>query len=37
MQTEIDIMNTAMNNAKLSRDLQHEIRDYFLKVQGTME
>ena len=36
IQTEIDIMNTAMKNAKLSLDLQTEIRDYFLKVQGTM-
>ena len=25
-----------MKNAKLSRKLQEEIRDYFLKVQGTM-
>ena len=37
MQSEIDVMNTAMNNAKLSKPLQAEIRDYFLKVQGTME
>ena len=29
-------MNTAMKNAKLSFELQTEIRDYFLKVQGTM-
>ena len=25
-----------MKNAKLSVELQEEIRDYFLKVQGTM-
>ena len=25
-----------MKNAKLSFELQEEIRDYFLKVQGTM-
>ena len=36
IQQEIDIMNTAMKNAKLSFELQTEIRDYFLKVQGTM-
>jgi len=36
LQQEIDIVNTAMKNAKLSQDLQNEIRDYFLKVQGTM-
>ena len=35
-QNEIDLINTAMKNAKLSRELQEEIRDYFLKVQGTM-
>ena len=31
-QTEIDIINTAMKNAKLSKPLQEEIRDYFLRV-----
>ena len=36
IQQEIDVMNTAMKNAKLSFELQTEIRDYFLKVQGTM-
>lgn len=36
LQQEIDIVNTAMKNAKLSQELQSEIRDYFLKVQGTM-
>lgn len=36
LQNEIDIVNTAMKNAKLSSGLQAEIRDYFLKVQGTM-
>lgn len=35
-QQEIDQMNTAMKNARLPRDLQLEIRSYFLKVQGTM-
>ena len=25
-----------MKNARLSLELQQEIRDYFLKVQGTM-
>jgi len=29
-------MNTAMKNAHLPKDLQLEIRNYFLKVQGTM-
>ena len=32
LQQEIDIVNTAMKNAKLSNELQQEIRDYFLKV-----
>ncbi len=32
LQQEIDIVNTAMKNAKLSTELQEEIRDYFLKV-----
>ena len=35
-QAEIDIINTAMKNARLSKPLQEEIRDYFLRVQGTM-
>ena len=34
-QAEIDIINTAMKNAKLPTELQGEIRDHFLKVQGT--
>lgn len=29
-------MNTAMKNAKLPLELQEDIRDYFVKVQGTM-
>lgn len=29
-------MNTAMKNAGLPNELQKEVRDYFLKVQGTM-
>ena len=36
LQDAIDTVNTAMKNAKLSLELQEEIRDYFLKVQGTM-
>ena len=36
LQDAIDTVNTAMKNAKLSTELQDEIRDYFLKVQGTM-
>lgn len=32
LQSDIDIMNTAMKNAKLPRPLQDEIRYYFLKV-----
>ena len=36
LQDAIDTVNTAMKNAKLSEELQSEIRDYFLKVQGTM-
>ena len=35
-QNEIDVMNTAMKNAKLPSELQDDIRDYFVKVQGTM-
>lgn len=31
-QQEIDQMNTAMKNAYLPKDLQLEIRSYFLKV-----
>ena len=35
-QDEIDSMNTAMKNAGLSNALSAEIREHFLKVQGTM-
>jgi len=35
-QNEIDTVNTAMKNAELTLVLQNDIRDYFLKVQGTM-
>ena len=35
-QDEIDGMNTAMKHARLPVELQSEIRDHFLKVQGTM-
>ena len=32
LQEDIDTVNTAMKNAKISIELQEEIRDYFLKV-----
>jgi len=36
LQSAIDEVNTAMKNAKLSLDLQLDIRNHFLRVQGTM-
>ena len=35
-QDEIDVVNTAMENAGLPSDLKEHIREYFLKVQSTM-